>query len=270
MANPFFTQSKDFTPEALQRQGEADAQTLQATFDLPAAQPAEIGRMSYEGTILKTFGALILLGIAAAASYMAPVESSYLYMMGAALAGFVVAMIASFRRKGSAALTLVYALLEGVFLGAFTHWIEVALDVPGAGLQALLATGVTFAVTLALYRSGKVRYTPKFQRFLMIGMVSYLVFSLINLGVMLFSSSGNAWGMLTGVTVAGLPLGVIIGVVAVILACMSLIADFDFIERGVKAGAPAHLEWKGAFGLIVTLVWLYTEILRIIAIFNNR
>ncbi|WP_084125655.1 Bax inhibitor-1/YccA family protein [Demequina sp. NBRC 110054] len=270
MANPFFTQSKDFTPEALQRQGNADAEQLQATFDLPAAQPAEIGRMSYEGTITKTFGSLIVLGLAAAAAYLAPIETMYLPMFGAAIGGFVVAMIAIFKKTGSAPLTLIYAALEGVFLGAFTHWVEVALNVPGAGLQALLATGVTFAVTLVLYRSGKVRYTPKFQKIMMIGMVSYLVFSLVNLGYMIFGSSGSAWGMRSDVEVLGMPLGVIVGFVAVILACMSLIADFDFIERGVKAGAPTHLEWKGAFGLLVTLVWLYTEILRIIAIFNQR
>ncbi|WP_062203541.1 Bax inhibitor-1/YccA family protein [Demequina salsinemoris] len=270
MANPFFTQSKDFTPEALQRQGAAEAEQLQATFDLPAAQPAAIGRMSYEGTITKTFGSLIVLGLAAAATYLAPIETMYLPMMGAAIGGFVVAMIAAFKSKGSAPLTLIYAVLEGAFLGAFTHFIEVYFNVPGAGLQALLATGITLGVTLALYRSGKVRYTPKFQKIMMIGMVSYLVFSLVNLGYMIFGSSGGAWGMRSDVEILGLPLGVIIGAVAVLLACMSLIADFDFIERGVKAGAPTHMEWKGAFGLLVTLVWLYTEILRIIAIFNQR
>ncbi len=270
MANPFFTQSKDFSPEALQRQGAADAAQLEATFDLPAAQPAEIGRMSYEGTITKTFGSLIVLGIAAALSYMAPLDTMYLPMFGAAIGGFIVAMIAAFKKKGSAPLTLIYAALEGVFLGAFTHWVEVYLNVPGAGLQALLATGVTLGVTLALYRSGKVRYTPKLQKILMIGLVSYLVFSLVNLGYMIFGSSGSAWGLRSEVEILGMPLGVIIGLVAVLLACISLIADFDFIERGVKAGAPTHLEWKGAFGLLVTLVWLYTEILRIIAIFNQR
>lgn len=267
MANPFFTQSKEFTPEALQRQGAADAATMEATFDLPAAQPQQIGRMTYEGTTAKTFGALILLGLAAAVGWMFP---NTLLMIGAAIAGFVVAMIAIFRSKGSAPLTLLYAALEGVFLGGFTHWVEVALDVPGAGLQALLATGVTFGVALWLYRSGKVRYTPKFRKFLMIGLVSYLVFSLVNVGVMLFTSGGGAWGLRSDVEILGIPLGVLVGVFAVVLATMSLIADFDFIERGVKAQAPDHLEWKGAFGLIVTLVWLYTEFLRLIAIFNQR
>jgi len=141
---------------------------------------------------------------------------------------------------------------------------------PGPGVQALLATFITFAVCLYLYRSGKVRYTSKMRKFLLIGGISYLAFSLVNLGYMIFSDSNAAWGLRSEVMLGPVPLGVALGAFAVILACVSLIADFDFIENAVKNRAPEHVEWKAAFGLILTLVWLYIEFLRIIAILQGR
>ena len=80
----------------------------------------------------------------------------------------------------------------------------------------------------------------------------------------------RSWGMRTGADIMGIPLGVFIGAFAVVLACVSLVADFDFIENAVKNGAPKHVEWKAAFGLVLTLVWLYIEFLRIIAILFGR
>ena len=153
---------------------------------------------------------------------------------------------------------------------AITTFVETRFEVPGAGLQALVATFATFAVVLALYRSGKVRYTSKMRRFLMISGLAYLVFCLFNLGYMVFSGSDSAWGLRSGAYIGPVPLGVVIGIVAVIIACVSLIADFDFIENAVKNGAPKEVEWKAAFGLILTLVWLYIEFLRIIAILFGR
>lgn len=104
----------------------------------------------------------------------------------------------------------------------------------------------------------------------MISGLAYLVFCLFNLGYMVFSGSDSAWGLRSGAYIGPVPLGVVIGIVAVIIACVSLIADFDFIENAVKNGAPKEVEWKAAFGLILTLVWLYIEFLRIIAILFGR
>jgi len=108
------------------------------------------------------------------------------------------------------------------------------------------------------------------RKFLLIGGISYLAFSLVNLGYMIFSDSNAAWGLRSEVMLGPVPLGVALGAFAVILACVSLIADFDFIENAVKNRAPEHVEWKAAFGLILTLVWLYIEFLRIIAILQGR
>ncbi len=268
MPSPVF-RSKEFKPGATyDEQGNAvTAEQLQAHFDAPSATSVDTGRMSYEGTIAKTAGIAILVGIAAVPGYMYPNVGA---MFGSALVAFVLSLVIIFKKSPSPVLIALYAIAEGYFLGGLTTYVETQFEVPGAGLQALLATGITFGVCLALYRSGKVRYTPKFRKFMLIGMVSYLVFGLVNLGFMLFGGSDSAWGLRSDVTIAGIPLGVLIGAFAVLLACMSLIADFDFIENSVKNGAPVAVEWRAAFGLIVTLVWLYVEFLRIIAIVAGR
>ena len=122
-----------------------------------------------------------------------------------------------------------------------------------------------FAVSLFLFKSGKVRVTPKFQRTLLIAMVGYLVFSLINV------VSHAVRGQRRRRTARCAPgwLGVAVGLIAVVLAAAMLIVDFDSIKRGVEAGVPAKLAWTAAFGLVVTLVWLYLELLRLFAILRG-
>lgn len=269
MASPVFSSGKEFQPNAKfdQMNQPVTAEQLQAQFDLPSPSAAEMNRMTYEGTITKT--ALIVIGtmIAAIPGYMFP---NYPAMWITAIAAFVLSLIIIFQKVANPVLIALYAVAEGYFLGGITVWIETYFNVPGAGLQALLGTFVTFGVCLALYRSGKVRYTSKMRKFLLIGGLSYLAFSLVNLGYMIFSDSNSAWGMRSDVMLGPVPLGVALGAFAIILACVSLIADFDFIENAVKGGAPRHVEWKAAFGLVLTLVWLYIEILRLIAILSGR
>ena len=269
MASPIFSSGKEFKPNATFEQMNApvSAQQLQQQFDAPAATPQQMGRMSYEGVTSKT--ALIAIGafIAAVPGYLMPSLAAMWISAGVA---FVVSLVVIFRKKNSPGLIAIYAIAEGYFLGAITTYVETRFEAPGAGLQALVATFATFAVVLFLYRSGKVRYTSKMRRVLMIAGLSYLVFCLFNLGYMIFSDSDSAWGLRSGYYIGPFPLGVLIGIAAVIIACISLIADFDFIENAVKNGAPKELEWKAAFGLILTLVWLYIEFLRIIAIVFGR
>jgi uncharacterized YccA/Bax inhibitor family protein len=269
VASPVFSSGKEFQPNAKfeQMNQPVTAEQLQAQFELPSPSAAELNRMTYEGTISKT--ALIVIGtmIAAVPGYLFP--NPLLYMISG-IVGFVMALVVIFKKTPNPALIAVYAIAEGYFLGALTTWVEVQFNVPGAGLQALTATFITFGVVLALYRSGKLRYTNKMRKFLLIGGLSYLLFSLANMFYMWFGPSKTAWGMRTGADIMGIPLGVFIGAFAVVLACVSLVADFDFIENAVKNGAPKHVEWKAAFGLVLTLVWLYIEFLRIIAILFGR
>jgi uncharacterized YccA/Bax inhibitor family protein len=222
--------------------------------------------MTYDDVIMKTLGclAVVLLG-AAIPVFVLPGAAGLLMIVGA-LGGFVLGLVNAFKREPVPALILGYALLEGMFLGALTAVLDAMY--PGIGLQAVVGTLAVFAVTLFLFKSGKVRATPKAVRFFMIAIIGYAVFSLVNVGLMIFGVVDDPWGV-RGVEIAGIPLGIIIGLLAVGLAAFSLIMDFTSIEQGVKAGAPQRYSWTAAFGLTVTLVWLYVEIIRILAILRG-
>lgn len=269
MASPVFSSNNAFQPGGtIDMNGQpVSADQLQQQFDQPAADAQQMGRMGYDGVIAKTAALLVLAFVTAIPAFLFPI---FPLVIATAVVGLVLGLVIAFQRKTRPALVITYAAIEGYFLGGITAYIEASFDVPGAGVQALLATGSTFAVVLWLYKSGRVRYTSKMRKFLIIGGLSYLAFSLVNIGVMIFGNTGDAWGMRTGVEIAGIPLGVLVGAFAIILGCVSLIADFDFIENGVKKGLPANFEWRAAFGLVVTLVWLYIEFLRIIAIVMGR
>jgi uncharacterized YccA/Bax inhibitor family protein len=118
-------------------------------------------------------------------------------------------------------------------------------------------------VTLALFANGKIRASAKATKIFLIAMVGYLVFSLLNFGLVAFGVLDNPFGLRAGI------LGIVIGLLAVLLAAYSLVLDFDSIQRGVRNGAPRVYGWSGAFGIMVTVIWLYVEILRIFAIFRE-
>jgi uncharacterized YccA/Bax inhibitor family protein len=171
--------------------------------------------------------------------------------------GFVIGLVNAFKREPSPALVLAYGAFEGMFLGGISKVFEDAYN--GIVVQAVLATLSTFAVMLMLYRSGRIRVTPRFTRIMLIAVGGYALFCLVNLGVALF----------TDVNIRSGGLGLAIGAVGAVLAALSLVLDFDFIDRGVRQGIPARYAWTAAFGLAVTLVWLYIEFLRILAILRG-
>ncbi|WP_147918177.1 Bax inhibitor-1/YccA family membrane protein [Ruania zhangjianzhongii] len=240
---------------------------VEQSFYGPSAGSAQTGRLTYDDVIMKTAGVLaVVVGVAVASWFLVPPALTLPAMIVGALGGFVLGLVNAFKREPSPALILGYAALEGVFLGMISGFFETLW--PGIVVQAVLATFVTFGVTLALFKSGKVRVTPKFTKVLMIGLISYGIFCLVNLGVMWFTDMGGAFGM-RSMEIFGLPIGVVIGAVAVLLAAMSLVMDFDAIKRGVEAGAPRKFAWAAAFGITVTLIWLYIEFLRILAILRG-
>lgn len=252
---------------ATQSSGQMTPQQLQELYTAPSAGPSQTGRMTYDDVIMKTLACLAVVLVGAAIPMLVLQSAAAPLMIIGALGGFVLGLVNSFKREPSPALILAYAALEGLFLGGLT----LVLDnlYPGIGLQAVLGTLSVFAVTLVLFRSGKVRATPKAMRFFMIAMIGYAVFSLVNVGMMIFGATDTMFGMRDSVTIMGIPLGVLIGLLAVGLAAFSLIVDFTSIEQGVQAGAPVRYSWTAAFGLTVTLVWLYVEILRILAILRG-
>jgi uncharacterized YccA/Bax inhibitor family protein len=240
---------------------------LQQMYNQPAAGPADIGRMTYDDVIVKTAACLAVVVAGAAVTLSVGLSLAYMLMIVGALGGFVLALVNTFKKQPSPALILAYAGLEGLFLGGLTRILDGMF--PGVGLQAVIGTLSVFAVTLVLFKSGKVRATPKAMRFFMIALIGYAVFSLVNMVMMWTGAVQEPFGLRTSFEIFGIPLGVFIGILAIGLAAFSLIMDFTSIEAGVRSGAPQRFSWTAAFGLTVTLVWLYVEIIRLLAILRG-
>ncbi len=234
---------------------------LQQMYNQPAAGPADTGRMTFDDVIVKTTLCLGAVIVGAAVTLTVGLGLASLLMIVGALGGFVLALVNTFKKQPSPALILAYAALEGLFLGGLTRILDT--QYPGVGLQAVVGTLSVFAVTLLLFKSGKVRATPKAMRFFMIAIAGYALFSVVNLIMMLTGVTQEPFGLRSGI------IGVLIGVFAIGLAAFSLIMDFTSIEAGVRSGAPRRFSWTAAFGLTVTLVWLYVEIIRLLAILRG-
>jgi uncharacterized YccA/Bax inhibitor family protein len=221
--------------------------------------------MTLQGTVNKT-GLLLLCVVGTAAwtwgiAHSQTPEAALPWMIGGLVGGLVFSLVTIFKKTWSPITAPLYALCEGLALGGISAFLEQAY--PGIAIQALgLTFGVT-AVMLVLYTSGTLRATPR----LTIGIVAAtggifvvymvdLVLGMFGRQVPLLNSSG--------------PWGIGLSVVIVIIAALNLILDFGFVETGVHAGAPKYMEWYGAFGIMVTLVWMYVEILRLLAKTRRR
>jgi uncharacterized YccA/Bax inhibitor family protein len=265
---PYGQQPYGQAPYARQGYGQQPMtnEQLQQMYNQPAAGPADTGRMTFDDVIVKTALCLGAVIVGAAVTLTVGLGLASLLMIVGALGGFVLALVNTFKKQPSPALILAYAGLEGLFLGGLTRILDT--QYPGVGLQAVVGTLSVFAVTLVLFKSGKVRATPKAMRFFMIAIAGYALFSLVNLIMMLTGVTQEPFG-LRSVEIFGIPLGVFIGLLAIGLAAFSLIMDFTSIEAGVRSGAPQRFSWTAAFGLTVTLVWLYVEIIRLLAILRG-
>jgi uncharacterized YccA/Bax inhibitor family protein len=223
------------------------------------------GTMTINGTINK-IGILILLVVAGAAYTWnmvtgADPAGAQTYVIIGAIGGLIMALITIFRPQSAALTAPIYAILEGLFLGGISAMIN--LKYQGIPFQAVLLTLGTLFTMLFLYRSGRIRATPKFRRgvFMATGAVFFaymisFIFSLFGLNLGFMHSAG--------------PIGILINLVIIVVAALNLIMDFDFIERGAAMSAPKYMEWYGAFGLLVTLVWLYIEFLRLLSRIAGR
>jgi uncharacterized YccA/Bax inhibitor family protein len=258
---PYGQQPYGQAPYGQQAYGQPQNMTneqLQQMYNQPAAGPADTGRMTFDDVIVKTAACLGVLLVGAAVTLFVSMGLASLLMIVGALGGFVLALVNTFKKQPSPALILAYAGLEGLFLGGLTRVLDTMY--PGVGLQAVLGTLSVFTVTLLLFKSGKVRATPKAMKFFMIAMLGYALFSVVNLVMMVTGLTTEPFGLRSGI------IGVVIGVLAIGLAAFSLVMDFTSIEAGVRSGAPQRFSWTAAFGLTVTLVWLYVEIIRLLAI----
>jgi uncharacterized YccA/Bax inhibitor family protein len=271
MANPAFSNSPAFSAKAAQRVAAQSAPAvptpgqLQEHFSLPEATPDQMERMTYQDTIFKTFVSFVVLLVGAAIGWTFPV----LAIVGA-LAGFVLALVNIFKKKPSPALVLAYAVAEGLLVGGVSHWYTLVFDsaiVP----MALFGTLGVVGITLALFVSGKVRASARATKIFLVAIIGYAAFSLVNLGLMMFGVTDSMFGLRDVVIPGtGIPLGVPLGILVVLLAAYSLVLDFDQIKRGVETGQPRIYGWTAAFGIMVTVVWLYLEILRLLSYFLPR
>lgn len=278
--NPVFANNKNFSDRPvgqLQNQGylsggsntmagsgQFSSQQLQDMYNKPSAGPAQTGRLTYDDVIIKTVGMLALVLVGAALGWIYPILT-----IPGMIVGLVLGLVNAFKKQPSPALIMCYAVFEGMFLGGLSMVLEGVY--PGIVVQAVIGTLSVFAVTLVAFKSGKVRATPRATRFFMIALGGYALFSLINFGMMMFNVTSSPWGI-NSMHIPGtnIPFGLILGLLAIGLAAFSLISDFTSIQRGVENGLPAKYSWTAAFGLTVTLVWLYVEILRLIAIMRGN
>jgi uncharacterized YccA/Bax inhibitor family protein len=220
--------------------------------------------MTLQGTVNKT--SVLLLCAAATAAWTwwlarTQPEDLALCLWGGLIGGLVFAVVTIFREEWAPVTAPIYALCEGLALGG----ISTALNqvYPGIGLQALGLTGTVTAVMLLLYTSGVVRATPKFTLGVIAATGGICLFYLIDLVMGFF---GNH----VSVLYSNGPWGIAISVLIVIVAALNLILDFDFIETGVYAHAARYMEWYGAFGVMVTLIWMYVEVLHLLSALRSQ
>lgn len=262
-SNPAFSQSPAFQNGSTAATT-LSAENLQEMYNSPSAGSAETDRMTVEDTIVKTAVSFGVLLVGAVIGWVVPV-----LWIPAAIIGLVLAFVNIFknRKKPSPALTLAYAGVQGIFIGGISLFYETQWA--GVVLQAVIGTIVVVGVTLALFASGKIRASAKATKVFLIAMVGYLLFSVVNFVLILTNVTDDPWGLRGDLKIFGIPLGLVIGVLVVIMCAYSLVLDFDAIQQGVKNRAPRVFGWAGAFGIMVTVIWLYLELLRIFALSRN-
>lgn len=233
---------------------------LEESYNAPAASSLRTGRMTMDDVVARSgilFGISILVGAAA----------WYLNLgTGALLIGFVgglvTAMIGIFSKTVRPAVYQAYAVCQGLVLGIISKTYELFYD--GIVQQAIVATIAAFVGMLFLYKSGRLRATPKFTRMLLGAALGYFVLAIGSL-------IGSFFGLGGGMGLYGLSgFGPLLAIAGVAIASFFLILDFDQIEEGVRAGVPQQESWRAGFGLLMTMVWLYLEVLRLLAILRGQ
>jgi uncharacterized YccA/Bax inhibitor family protein len=233
------------------------AEYLDQMYQQPAYQaPARERFLTVDDVVTKT--ALILV-LAVVSGFATAYFEAYYLALPAAIVGFVLSLIVIFKRKISPPLIIGYSIAEGIFLGAitgiFNQWY------PGIAAQAIVGTMGVFGGMLVVYKTGAIRVTPRLTKMIIGGIIGVAVLMLFNLVLSLF---GVNMGLRDGGALA-----IIFSIVCIALAAFSFLLDFDSIDKAIKEGAPANTSWYFAFGLMVTLVWLYLEILRLLSYMRN-
>jgi len=233
---------------------------LEQSYNAPAASSIRTGRMTIEDVVAKTGFLFAILVVVGAIAWGANLGQGALLI--GFLGGFVLAMVISFSKTIKPGLVVAYAALQGLALGTISKYYETFY--PGIVSQAVIGTIAAFTGVLFMYRSGRLRATPQFTRAVIGAAIGYFILGLVSL-VASFFGVGQGYGFYG---VSGL--GLLLAVAGVALASFFLVLDFDQIEKGVAAGVPEKESWRASFGLMVTIVWLYLEVLRLLSILRNN
>jgi uncharacterized YccA/Bax inhibitor family protein len=236
--------------------------------DIGSGRVVDAGNaMTLNGTVTKTAILLMLVVFTSAYTWRmvaGGVVSPMLWplVLGGVVGGLVFAIATVMKKTWAPVTAPLYALCEGLFLGAISAIYEARF--PGIVMQAVMLTFGTLAALLMAYRSGLFKATENFKLGVVAATGAIALLYLVNIGMHLFGFKGMGFIHESGA------LGIAFSLFVVTIAALNLVLDFDFIESGVDAGAPKYMEWYGAFGLVVTLVWLYLEILRLLSKLNSR
>lgn len=228
--------------------------------DYAGAPPAVDRPMTIDDVVTKTGVTLAVLVATGALTYL---SGLWALALPAALIGFVLALVVIFKKVVSPPLILAYAAVEGVFLGGISGVIGTAVGNPGIILQAITGTALVFGGMLVVYKTGAVKVTPRFTKWLIGAMIGVVGLMVVNLIAGFFTEGG------LGLRDGG-PLAIVFSLVCIGIAAFSFLLDFDAADEAIRSGAPEKTAWYIAFGLTVTLVWLYLEILRLLSYFQGE
>ncbi len=219
--------------------------------------------MTIQGTVNKTGIMLLLLVFTASFTWNKFFlgQSVDKLMIAGVIVGVITAVITIFKKSWAPITAPIYALAQGLFLGGLSASFE--MQYPGIVIQAVGLTFATLFCLLGAYKSGMIKVTENFKLGLAAAMGGLILFYMVSFVLSFF---GVSMGLITS---SG-PFGIGFSLIVVAIAALNLVMDFDFIENGADMGAPKYMEWYGAFGLMVTLIWLYIEILRLLAKLQSR
>jgi uncharacterized YccA/Bax inhibitor family protein len=278
-SNPVFTRSEGFNGRSANGTQAYPSNPSQWSVGAPGDPGTPLthtteGPMTIDSVVQKTGLTLGVVVLFAAGTWFLTPEltsetamgSLYAISMLGALGGFALAMVNSFKRIISPALVLAYAAFEGLFVGAFSKVVTNIFTQPGDSpttlvIGAVLGTLAAVAGTLAAYKFFNIRVGDRFRRWVVGALLGFVAVAFLDLILGFFGSSFgfNGFG----------GMGLLSSVIGLGLGVLMLILDFDFVERGIAAGLPERESWRAAFGLTVTIVWIYIELLRLLAILRN-
>ena len=280
--NPVFTRSESFNAPApyqapagygqpgqqgyeqpYGQQGYGQPTYAQPGYGQPAQPAGQV--MTVDDVITKSAITMGVLILSAAATFMfLPPTLLLPTLIVSAIVGFVSVLLVSLRRVVNPAFVMLYSVIEGAFIGAFSLMFALRFDA-GLVIQAVLGTFMAAGVTLFAYRFFRIKITSKFRRIVTLGTFAFLGLVLVNLVLAVF-------GINLGIRTVGGGFNIIalvVSLVAIGLAVANLLMDFDYVEQGIRNRLPASESWRAAFGITVTMVWLYTELLRLMSYFRN-